>query len=250
MSAIMIANKFVERIVASAKAEPLYSGLAAVVALISGWLVNDYRAWKAFGTGGTQPNVLGYCRMTYFRIIYAYHIPSQTNYKTISPEGQSYLKTIPPRAGGRAKIMPRILPQRQFVEPIDPSTRDRLMNLVRRLVNEHPELFELRPSRTEGGTVDGLYIRDEVTTMNSEVRGDPILKKEIAHSHPSENSLHVWVSNPDARKIIEAGWGQRFCLPKAPTGWIMVYAPRNSSEMDIVEDIVKAAVHWATGVAI
>lgn len=188
--------------------------------------------------------------MTFLRIIYAYHIPNQTNYRTISPEGQSYLKTIPPRAGGRAKIMPRILPQRQFVEHIDPSTRDRLIHLVHDLVEEHPELFELKPSKTEGGTADGLYIRDDLATMNSEVRSNSRIDKEIAHSHPSENSLHVWLSNPDARKVIEAGWGQRFCLPTTPSGLIMVYAPRNSSEMDVVEDIVKASAHWATGVAI
>jgi len=192
----------------------------------------------------------GYCRMTLLRIVFAYHNPSHTDYKTISPEGQSYLKTIPPRAGGRAKIMPRILPQRQFVEPIDPSTHDRLMDLMRRLADEHPELFEMKLSQAEGGTADGLYVRDEVVGMNHEVRETRRLDKEIAHAHPSENSLHVWLSNLDARKVIEAGWGQRFPLPMTPTGFIMVYAPRNSSEMDVVEDIVRASAHWATGVAI
>lgn len=188
--------------------------------------------------------------MTLLRIVFAYHIPRQTNYKTIKDEGLSYLsKPVPPRAGGRPKIMSRILPQRQVVEPIEPATRQRLLNLVHDLGEKHPELFEVKPSKTEGRTADGLYVREDLATMNSQVRKSRIIDREIAHAHPSDCSLHVWVSNTDARKVIEAGWGQRFPLPPAPAGWIMVYAPRNESEMDVIEDIVKAAAHWATGIS-
>lgn len=146
--------------------------------------------------------------------------------------------------------MPRILPQRQVPEPIDPSTREHVMSLVHRLADEHPDILEIKPSVTEGRTADGLYVRKDNAKVNSIVRSDRTLDFEIAHAHPADHSLHVWLSDLDARKVIEARWGQRFCLPMVQSGWTMVYAPRNSKELEVVEHIVKASVQWATDAAV
>jgi Family of unknown function (DUF5519) len=146
--------------------------------------------------------------------------------------------------------MPRILPQRQVPEHIDPATRDRLMFLMHRLADEHPDILEIKPSTTEGRTTDGLYARKDNPNINPIVIADRGLDFEIGHAHPTDNSLHVWLSDPDARKVIAAGWGQRFCLPMVQSGWTMVYAPRNKSELELIEKIVKASVRWVTNVAI
>jgi hypothetical protein len=146
--------------------------------------------------------------------------------------------------------MPRIMPQRQVPEPIPAETRGRLLGLVVRLAEERPDLLQHRPSHTEGGWAEGLYARAELPTLNPEAREDRMLAREIAHAHPSDGSLHVWLSGPDARKVIEAGWGQRFPLKFVRSGWTMVYAPRGEEEMDVVERIVKAGVAWVTGVEI
>jgi hypothetical protein len=90
---------------------------------------------------------------------------------------------------------------------------------------------------------------ENIPTLNP-IAKDKILNHEIAHAHPADNSLHVWVSDPDARKIMEAGWGCRFSLPFVKSGWTMVYAPRNEAEYKVVEQIVKAACGWITGVEI
>lgn len=189
--------------------------------------------------------------MTKFRL---YHLFSGSDLLDVSPHpttGPSYLVApLPPRSGPRARIMPRIMPQRQVPEPIDAATRERLQNLVRQLADAHPQLLERKPSHTEGKSTDGLYALAEVPTLNPEAREDKLLAREIAHAHPADNSLHVWLSGPDARKVIEAGWGQRFPLPFVRSGWTMVYAPRNSAELDVVERIVKAGVAWVTGVKI
>ncbi len=79
---------------------------------------------------------------------------------------------------------------------------------------------------------------------------DPILDHEIAHAHPADDSLHVWLSDPDARTVIEAGWGQRFPLTFVKSGWMMVYAPRNLDEVEMVEEIVRAGIAWITGVEV
>lgn len=120
---------------------------------------------------------------------------------------------------------------------------------MRNIAAEHPELLEVKPSHTEGKSSDGLYCKEGVTTRNPAAK-DKILGNEIAHAHPSENSLHVWLSEADARKVIEAGWGMRFPLPFIQPGWSMVYAPRDEEELETVKKIVRAGVAWVTGVAV
>jgi hypothetical protein len=168
----------------------------------------------------------------------------------LSTEGPSYIKgKLPTRAGKRPSLTPRILPQRQRPEPVDAKVQDKLQTLMKTLAAEHPELFACRLSHTEGKTTDGLYALESLSTLNP-VAKDRLLNHEIAHAHPQDNSLHVWVSDVDECKIIEAGWGCRFCLPWVRSGWTMVYAPRNEEEYQVVEQIVKAACAFITGVEI
>jgi hypothetical protein len=128
-------------------------------------------------------------------------------------------------------------------------TRARLQSLMRDLASSNSNLVEIKLSHTEGKSTDGLYALKDLDTLNPLGR-DKILDHEIAHAHPADNSLHVWLSDPDARSVIEAGWGQRFPLTFVKGGWTMVYAPRDEAELEVVEDIVRAGVGWITGVAI
>ena len=166
--------------------------------------------------------------MTYLRIHALLTNPNLLDASAHSTSGPSYLHApLPPRAGGRPRIMPRIMPQRQVPEPITPEARDRLQSLVRRLAAEHPAILEHKLSHTEGKSTDGLYAKsaEEVPTLNVEAKEDKLLQREIGHAHPADNSLHVWLSGPDARKVMEAGWGQLFPLMFVNNGWTMVYAP-------------------------
>ena len=77
-----------------------------------------------------------------------------------------------------------------------------------------------------------------------------MLGNELAHVHPAENSLHVWVSPPDAKEIVGKGWGERFPLSSLGMlhpSWVMVYAPRNMEEVDVIEEIIRAAIGFLTG---
>jgi hypothetical protein len=108
--------------------------------------------------------------------------------------------------------------------------------------------IETRPSKTEGGTGPAIYVKPDVKTIN------PVAHKifyEVAHVHPKDNSLHVYVSPRDARTVIEKGWGQRFPVTwLAPPSWIMVYAPRDAKEVEVVKEIVRAAVCFAVGTGV
>lgn len=124
------------------------------------------------------------------------------------------------------------------------------MSLMRDLQARYPELLELAPSKTEGRTADAIYGRADLPTLNPIVHKHRLLGREIAHVHAADNSLHVWLSQPDARAVMQAGWGERFPLTFIPGGWSMIYAPRTESELKEVEEIVKAAIGWITGVAV
>jgi hypothetical protein len=101
------------------------------------------------------------------------------------------------------------------------------------------------PSKTEGGTGPAIYVKPDVPTINPNARK---IFYEVAHVHPTENSLHVYLSPRDARRVIEAGWGQRFPVEwLAPPSWILVYAPRDEKEVELVKEIVRAAVCFAVG---
>lgn len=103
------------------------------------------------------------------------------------------------------------------------------------------------PSILEGGTGSAIYVRPDACpdTLN------PLAHKagyEVAHVHPNDNSLHVYLSDRDARVVLEKGWGQMFAVSwMAPGGFVMVYAPRDEEEVEVVRGIVRTGVCFAVG---
>jgi hypothetical protein len=166
--------------------------------------------------------------------------------------GPHYLGgSLPRRAGPRPKLMPRTLPQRQVPDsprrsPQSPAARASINQLVGAVAASRPDALEVRPSHTEGRSTDGLYARRDLATLNPVAR-DGVLDHEIGHAHPSDGSLHLWLSDRDAREVIEKGWGVRFCLTFVNRGWVMAYAPTNPDEVKVIESIMRAAASYVCG---
>jgi len=66
--------------------------------------------------------------------------------------------------------------------------------------------------------------------------------------------MHVTLHPADAKLVIEKGWAQRHPLARGgwlsrfvPEGFMMVYAPRNEEEVEVVMRIVRAAAWWVGG---
>jgi len=220
-------------------------GAAALLLLVTG----DYLHWKSLGTGGTPPTIGGYGRM---RKMGAWRFFYGDDLKDTSPltkDGPTYLDgPVPMREGGHAKPSRWTMPQRQIIEPITPKALKRLSTLMHALAASHPDILHYGLSKTEGGTGHAIYANPDTPTVNPDAHK---IRYEMAHVHPSENSLHVYVSPRDARTVVEAEWGLRFPVSWiAPASWIMVYAPRNEGEVEIVERIVRAAIGWNTGVKV
>jgi hypothetical protein len=229
------------------RSTPALTAILGAAVLSTSWVLYDFHAWKDFGTGGTPPTWAGYWRMTKLRVNAIMHPDDLTDPSPLSEAGPKFLKSpLPQREGQRPKNMPRIMPQRQRPEGIDEKAREKLQSLIHVLGEEHAELLVVKPSKTEGGTTEAIYAKPDLHTLNP-IAKNKLLDHEIAHAHPADNSLHVWVSDVDAREIISKGWGQRFPLKFVESGWTMVYAPRTEEEVAVVESIVKAGVAWITG---
>jgi hypothetical protein len=78
-----------------------------------------------------------------------------------------------------------------------------------------------------------------------------MIGNEFAHLHPApDQSLHMMLPPGLAEEAIEAGWAEQH--PVARRGLIspnavMVYAPRDDSEREMVEQLVRASHSFARG---
>lgn len=65
-------------------------------------------------------------------------------------------------------------------------------------------------------------------------------------------SMHLTLSLTDAVRVIEAGWGEPHLLAgkMAAAGLLLVYAPRDEQEVDVVISILRASVDNARGAKI
>ncbi|KAK4506307.1 hypothetical protein PRZ48_000037 [Zasmidium cellare] len=226
------------------------SAAAITAALVFGaWIYRDYTAWIDFGTGGTSANFSGYLRITKFRLLRAFSGDDLKDASSLSPDGLSYLpKQLPRREGQLPAIIERTLPQRQYPAktPLDKAAYDRLHALPKKYAEQLNDALKLDKSVTEGRTTDAIY----ALPAHRHGAHDRVLGDEIAHVHPAENSLHVWLTEADTYKVVSAGWGERFPLASlgmVNAGWTFVYAPRSMEEVAVVEEIFKAGIGHLTG---
>ncbi|KAK3700779.1 hypothetical protein LTR37_015751 [Vermiconidia calcicola] len=228
--------------------------IGTLTALTSAYIVRDYNQWVSFGSGGTHPTPSGYWRMTKLRWrAYWSGDDMRDPAPLFNVDGPQFLRgDLPQRKGNRPQILARTMPQRQKPEALTPTVKDRLHAIPAKYCNEHPDILTLDLSKTEGRSTDAIYAKPDLPGRHPSAK-DKILGDEIAHVHPAENSLHVWLSGPDAKMVVEKGWGERFPLSAmgmCHPSLVMVYAPKSTEDVDVIEEIVKAGVGYLTGVQI
>ncbi|CAI7637909.1 unnamed protein product [Penicillium palitans] len=159
--------------------------------------------------------------MSMLRVVKAVRYPNGEDLRDSSAlpgTGPQYLSSLTNRPGGHPLLKPRILPQRQFPEPIESEAREVLFGLMKQLHSEYPGILCLGLSKAGGGAADAIYARRESPTCNHEAAK---VGYEIAHAHPADNSLHMLLSPADAGVVIKARWGRRFATPSTvPPGWV------------------------------
>jgi hypothetical protein len=212
------------------------------------WIIhNDYLNFISLGPGGTPATFLGYLKITYLRLFALSDPYSPATFtEKIYPDTGYYQKAqswLPQRNGPRPKIA-GIAPQRQLNQPGCKATHQLLRTSLENLAIRHPESFRTGTSCFEKKGL-ALFARDPI---NATCRG------EVCHVHHSDRSLHMNLHPDDAKVVLEKGWGERHPLARGgwmkayvPREFVMVYAPRNRMELDVVCRIIEAAGFWVSG---
>ncbi|KAL4866464.1 hypothetical protein BDV12DRAFT_133362 [Aspergillus spectabilis] len=230
----------------------------------------DYHAFLALGPGGTPSTPAGYLRICILRLVTIGDpfappaIPATLQPKT----GLLNRATFPARLGSRPTVA-GIAPQRQLTQKASPAMYDALATEIHRLALSHPKTLYTATSCFEKHSTGIFYHLPSTSTptplsTSTKAPQTPTTTHnhritcngEVCHSHPSDGSLHLTLHPADVKVILERGWGQRHPLARdswwwvtkiVPTGFVMIYAPRNEEEVKVVGEIIRAAGGWVSG---
>jgi len=212
------------------------------------WIIhNDYENFISLGPGGTPSTFIGYLKITYLRL-FALSDPytPPTFSDRIYPSVGFYQRSqswLPERSGPRPTIA-GIAPQRQLDQPGCSKMYQVLRASLQKVAEKYTESLCIGTSCFEK---KGLALF-ALEAINATCRG------EICHVHHSDRSMHMNLHPDDAKVVLEKGWGERHPLARGgwlgryvPREFIMVYAPRDLGELDVVCRIIEAAGFWVSG---
>ena len=146
-----------------------------------------------------------------------------------------------PRRTGRRPLTTSTLPHQQIdQQPTDPSLQEELAARAFALdgVVEQPSGISVPGARA-------LVFEDGRPGPSSAF----MVGSEFAHLHPSPDwSLHLTLPEDVAAAAVEAGWAEfhPFVLTgQIPPTHVMVYAPRDREELELVWNLVEASYRFA-----
>ncbi|USP74429.1 hypothetical protein yc1106_01703 [Curvularia clavata] len=221
-------------------------GLFILPIITAIYIHNDYCAFLSLGPGGTPATPLGYVKIKLLSLIC---LRDPRRPIAIPPHfrpqrGYFAEDALPHRTGTKPEIR-GIAPQRQQTQR---STREVYSSLVRKIqelasdprnrLTERTSCFEKHSS--------GLFTSMPITRTCG---------GEICHAHPSDGSMHMTLHPADANLMMAHGWGERhplarggWCRKFVPREFMLVYAPRDDEEVEIVTKIIAASVWWVSGI--
>ncbi|KAG4028344.1 hypothetical protein MFRU_022g00640 [Monilinia fructicola] len=218
----------------------------------------DYHGWLEFKENALPSNIFGYLLVQYFLRYFKCEPFATTCYddpKQIANCGalgqQKFLREpLPTRDGERPQLAKWVVPHRQINQFGSKEMHKLLDQTIIELANTYPNHIIVTTSALEKHG-DALLIADKVLTPHLPAMKT---KREIAHIHTEgkniDYSMHAVLSPRDCKEIIEKGWGERMSLAgklKMPAEYLMIYTPRSEEEVQIVRDILEAAIGFMTG---
>ena len=107
---------------------------------------------------------------------------------------------------------------------------------------------ERRPSAISVPGAQALWLSEEVAGARPEAF---LIGREFAHVHPPlDGSMHMMLPSEAVEQLLEKGWGEPHPMARRgliPPTAVMVYAPRDATEVETVLQIIKASYHFACG---
>jgi hypothetical protein len=150
---------------------------------------------------------------------------------------------LPKRSGSRPRITPTN-PHTQLEQNPQPEMVEELAQRIFTLPG-----VEERPSAISVPGARALWLREDVPAGPW---GAVMIGREFAHIHPMpEGSLHVALPPEVAQEAIGQGWAEQHPVARMayiPHNVVMIYAPRDAQEVEVVGLVVEA-YRYAGGTA-
>ena len=151
------------------------------------------------------------------------------------------MEALPIRTGPKPATYPGLPHQQLDQQPPDDRLRQALAERVFALAGVAEE-----PS---GISVPGARALVLDSTLARGPRDAFLVGREFAHLHPGQDhSLHMALPESVARAACDAGWAEPHPLVasgRAPKTLVMVFAPRDEHELDVVTRLVEASHRYA-----
>ena len=156
------------------------------------------------------------------------------------------LKNIPERTGERPTTGDA-LPHLQITDNSSNELYDQLADWLFNLdhIEERPTIISVRGARA-------AWIKDDYPNANYDVLQ---IGHEFTHIHPLDiyggGSQHLSLEREDCETVIAKGWGEyhpmdSVAFPDKQYGHIMVYAPRNEQELEVIKQITFTSYQLVT----
>jgi hypothetical protein len=149
----------------------------------------------------------------------------------------------PVRPGPRPDTTPSNPHTQLTQQPADERLREELASRLFALpdVEERPSIISVPGARA-------LWLREGSTTGPADAF---MAGREFAHLHPgADHSLHAMLPLPVARQAVETGWAEVHPVARMGLigeGAVMLYAPRDAGELDVIERLIGISHAYARG---
>lgn len=254
--------------------KPIYAAVAAGVltsiALLGRAAIRDYQVYMSYGPGGMPYNVGGWLMTSTIGRLISINMFDVRDLDK-NPDGRTWLGEHWPvrsRSGDRPTIGPHPVPQRQLDQHPSAEIQEvrsfhprayhanpwwyvkKFLLGFRALVEQYPTLIVSQTSKYERHA-DALWVNDAHLAC---ALGEGY-SREITHIHQNTDySAHVIVAPRDATKILQSAYGQLhgwagvkpFGKKLLPKQYVLLYAPRNDEEVELLLGIVKASIGYMT----
>lgn len=136
----------------------------------------------------------------------------------------------------------------------------RVLSLFSSIVLKNPNLLEQKLSSLEKHNI-ALFVHPNLLAKPDNLPEPAVVSKgELGHIH-GDTSMHLYFSPADAKVIIEKGWGERHRCARTQPWWfggkkymfnigdtfLIVYAPRDEQELDVLRTLIRASARYMTG---
>ena len=150
--------------------------------------------------------------------------------------------TIPQRDGTPPKIGETI-PQLQFSDLSPDDIREKLWHWAFNSFNDVSE----QDTRISVPTTRAMWLDESVLVAHDDAFMPPPGSREFCHMH-LDGSIHAVVANEVEDEIIAKAWGRRHPLYTSHgVKEVIVYAPRNDEELEVLKTVIACSYEYATG---